>query len=69
MADPEQIITATLRNEDTPHPELVTKRLIADPAGHGYRITRDTTKVITYCRQHTSSKMPCQMPHDTERTT
>ena len=64
MADAEQIITASLRLLEVPNPELATRRILADLAGHHWQLKRDQTKVIEYCDVHTSVKKPCQLPHD-----
>lgn len=63
---PAEVIAGALRVQGDQHPDIDAKAVMAALKGHGYRIVRDTAREITYCPIHTSSKMPCGIPHEKE---
>lgn len=55
---PEDIITATMRRLEAPHPELAAKQVLVDLAGHRYELVHRPARP-EYCDVHTSTRNPC----------
>ena len=63
---PAEVIETTLEHNLGAAPSVATNAIMQALKAHKYRIILDDTKTITYCPEHPSSKMPCQIPHNVE---
>ena len=53
---PEQIITATMRRLEAPHPELAAKQVLADLTGHRYELVH-RPPAPEPCQRHPNTKL------------